>query len=270
MNNFKVGILQGRLSPSLNGRFQFFPEEWQKEFKTAKEIGFDSIEWLFDWVDFENNPIFNDKGRMEIEKNIRESGVKASSICADYYMEYVFTGNQAQKSIEVLKELVKAANITSEKLILIPLLEKNAPKSDEEKKEIILNIKKALPEAEKNGVRIAFETEMPKEELLEFLKSFNSESVGAYYDIGNATSYRFNCVEDIRSIKDRIFGIHAKDRKKGSAQSVILGEGDSDYPGCVEALKEVSFSGVIIMQAWRGQEYLEDAKNQLLFLKQYI
>lgn len=267
-NNLKIGIVQGRLSPSFGDRFQFFPKDWEREFFLAKNLGFNSIEWLFDWPEAVENSIIRVVGRKEIEKVVAETGVKVNSICADYYMKYRFTGSDTNNSLKVLSQLIEAAKITTERLILIPLLEQNAPKTNEEKDEIILNIKKVLPEAEKNGVRITFETEMNSPEILEFLKGFHSDAVGVYYDIGNATSYGFNCPEDIIKLGKYIFGIHAKDRKVNTTQSVLLGQGDADYKGCFDALKKVGFSGTIIMQAWRGEDYLGDAKKQLLFLKE--
>src|SRR3989344_5897794 len=109
MNTFDIGILQGRLSPSLDGRLQFFPKDWEKEFFIAKDIGFKSIEWLFDWPDFQKNPIFTEEGRIVIQKTMQDSGVKVSSICADYYMKHRFLGEEANKSIEVLNQLISVA-----------------------------------------------------------------------------------------------------------------------------------------------------------------
>ena len=270
MKTFSIGILQGRLSPSLDGRFQFSPEDWAKEFSIAKDMGSDAIEWLFDWVDFEKSPLLTQAGRDSIKEVAKSSGIAVSSICADYYMKYTLTGQEADDSVDILKKLIEAAEITSEKLILIPLLEKNAPKTKEEKSEIAANIKKVMPEAEKRGVKVAFETEMNAQEISDFLGEIGSENAGVYYDIGNATSYGFNCVEDIRALRSKVFGVHAKDRKVNDTQSKMLGEGDADYAGCFRSLQDIGFSGTLIMQAWRGENYLDDAKKQHAFLKNLL
>ncbi len=44
----RIGIMQGRLSVAREGRFQFFPLDWEAEFSRAKELGFDQIEWFLD------------------------------------------------------------------------------------------------------------------------------------------------------------------------------------------------------------------------------
>ncbi len=267
MTSFELGILQGRLSPSHDGRFQFFPKDWKAEFYAAKELGIDSIEWLFDWPEAGENPIITESGREEIKKVVQETGVQVSSVCADYYMKHRFTGEEAGESVAMLERLIDAATVTREKLILIPLLEGNAPKTEVEKNEIIFNITKALPRAEQKGVRIAFENEMPAGELLPFLEKFKSKHVGVYYDIGNGTSYGFDCPAEIKHLGSYVFGVHAKDRKVHTTQSVTLGTGDANYQACFAALAEQGFSGTVVMQAWRSQDYLEDAKQQYSFLK---
>src|SRR3989344_65288 len=265
-----IGILQGRLSPSENGRFQFSPTDWEQEFAKAKELGFSSIEWLFDFVCHETNTLLASGGAERIQAVAEETDVALNSICADYFMKYRFTGEDAKTSTEILRRLINvAAKLTKQKLILIPLLEGNAPKTDGEKREIVAKVAPLLSIAERLGVRLGFETEMDKNELSRFLELFPSPAVGIYYDIGNATSYGYDVPADIRFFGKRIFGVHAKDRRKGSTQSVYLGEGDADYEGCLSALRGIGFGGTIIMQAWRTADYLSDAERQLLFLKKY-
>ncbi len=268
--DMSIGILQGRLSPSRDGRFQFSPKKWEAEFAIAQKLGFTSIEWLVDFVDFSENALLSSSGRKAIANAVAETGVVVSSICADYFMKYRFTGADAPRSVEMLRVLADGAKETREKLILIPLLEDNAPKRNAEKNEIVSQIKAVLPYLEKKGVRIGFETEMSRGELTEFLDSFRSDIVGVYYDIGNATSYGCDVPGDIRFFGNRIFGVHAKDRKKRSTQSVLLGEGDAPYAETMRALTEIDFGGTIVMQAWRGQDFLEDARTQLSFLKKFL
>jgi len=55
------GVMQGRLSPPEDGRFQSFPRVgWRDEFPKAKAAGFDYIEWIDDGYGESVNPIFGD------------------------------------------------------------------------------------------------------------------------------------------------------------------------------------------------------------------
>jgi len=47
-----IGVMQGRLVPKYQGRYQAFPiGMWQDEFKVAKECGLDLIEFILDFND---------------------------------------------------------------------------------------------------------------------------------------------------------------------------------------------------------------------------
>jgi sugar phosphate isomerase/epimerase len=57
-----------------------------------------------------------------------------------------------------------------------------------------------------------------------------------------------------------------KDRKVDSEQSVLLGTGVADFDACFRALKEIEYQGAYTLQAWRGDEFLVDARAQLAFV----
>jgi L-ribulose-5-phosphate 3-epimerase len=265
------GILQGRLSHSDEGLFQFYPKNWQKEFYLAKELGFQAIEWLLDWPEWEQNDFLKPEKANEILKIVQDTGVSVNSVCADYLMKFRLDGTEAKQWVALTSALVKAAaRLTKNKLILIPMLEQNAYPTESEKDEFIKNLLPVVHEAESLGVRLGFETEMPVPHLVRFLDKFQSAAVGVYYDVGNCTSYGFDTATDIRDLGPRVFGVHLKDRKVHKTQSMTLGTGDANLKGVFESLAKIGFSGVPIMQAWRGEDYLQDAKVQLKVLKNLV
>jgi L-ribulose-5-phosphate 3-epimerase len=260
------GILQGRLSPSPDGRFQFFPPDWRKEFSVASRLGFSALEWLVDWPDWETNPFLDPSQEKDILR--ASDGVPINSVCGDYFMKYRLDGAGAAASERMAVRLVQAAaKLTRRKLLLFPMLEANAYKTEAEKARAAACLKSAVREAETLGVRIGFETEMPVKDLMGWLERLGSPAVGAYYDIGNCTSYGFDCPADLKALGKCVFGVHVKDRKKGSPQSVTLGTGDARIADCLKALKEIGFEGTPVLQAWRGEDYLKDATEQLAYLK---
>lgn len=268
----KIGVTQGRLSPRPEGeeRLQFFPSDWQSEFRVAREMGFDCVEWLFDWDKFGKNPFFREDHTEEIRSVSRASGVEALSTCSDYFMKYALVGRDPEI---VQKELIwqmRRASALGQNLILVPLLEDHAVKSEAEKQEIISVVTQAIHSAQDHKVRIAFETELPVAELIDFIDRFQNPRVGVYYDIGNSTSYGFDCPKDLEILSGRVSGVHIKDRKVGSTQSVVLGSGDADFKNCFVALSRIGYNGTYILQAWRGEDYLADAKKQLEFVRQII
>lgn len=269
----KIGTMQGRLSVPQNGLMQFFPHEWEEEFKTASILGFTHIEWLLDWRDWHKNPMVSDIEQLQEKLDLFrcDYGVSIRSICADYFMEHPLY-SLSNESFNLLKHLCRCsltAQKNDELIIVLPLLEKVAPRETKQFKEIIRMLTKLCRNGIKN--KLAFETELTALELKSFIDEARTTSgtsrIGVCYDIGNATSYGYDCPTEIAMLGDYIFDVHIKDRKIGSSQSVMLGNGDARLAGCFSILKKNNFCGPYILQAWRGGEYLVDAREQLMHCK---
>ena len=66
----EIGIMQGRLSPRIDGKIQAYPAgTWQKEFEIAQEIGYAAIEWIVE-KPVETNALMTTSGKKEIKKVI--------------------------------------------------------------------------------------------------------------------------------------------------------------------------------------------------------
>ncbi len=268
--SFPVALLQGRLSPDVENRYQFFPtSDWQAEFTQAKEIGFDGIEWLIDPKEWEHNPIFpNEDTHGEVLAQAQVLPI--TSVCAEWFMAVCIWEGDLESHRERIRSLFPVLEQTVNKLLLVPLLETHNIRPVAIQKKIVEVLKPLAPELEARGISIGFETELTAYELIQFLKLFESDAFGVYYDIGNCTSYGFNCSEDVRILGTRIKGIHVKDRKVHTTQALPLGKGDADYKGVFEALTEIGWKGTLVMQAWRGENYLDDARAQLHFVRSFF
>ena len=84
----RIAIMQGRLLPPTDGRFQCFPREgWPDEFALAAAAGLDAIEWIYDLHGADVNPIAADDGVASMKALSTQSGVLVRSLCADYFMD---------------------------------------------------------------------------------------------------------------------------------------------------------------------------------------
>ncbi len=266
--NNSIGIMQGRLSSSEGDRIQFFPDDWPAEFMLAKEMGFDHIQWFLD-VD----KLGSDPGDIwkSVDELTKVDEVRAVTPISSVDCGFFIISEDGQTISEKFKEMMAAmAGRLKTGVISVPLLEKNAPKSKEEKEKAWHLIDQLAAIAEPLKLNIALETEMPADELVTFIDSFNRSNVGVTYDIGNNTSYGFDCPAEIALLGSRILEVHLKDRKIGTTQSVLLGSGDGDFDGCFAVLARMSYTGAFTLQAWRTKDYLADAKNQLAFAREKL
>jgi hexulose-6-phosphate isomerase len=129
-------------------------------------------------------------------------------------------------------------------------------------------VRKAIPQAEKLGVRIAIEVVWNNfitkpEQLIQYVDEFKSPYVGAYFDCSNMIKYGVPSGEWIRRLGKRMLKFDFKGYSK-SKQWVPIGEGDEDWPEILKALGEVGYDGWTTAEVDGGGEAeLRDVYNRM-------
>ncbi len=270
--SIKIGVMQGRLSHPVHNTIQAFPENsWTEEFELAQKMGLDSIEWIFDT--FEKNPIMEKKFN-EINHLISKFCININSVCADYFMvNKLFNESEIniKKNLETLKQLAINCKNVGVKIIEIPLVDTSSLKSKKNKKELVRNLNKVLPEINNLGLIITLETDLPPKEFLNLLNMFKENIVFANYDTGNSASLGFNVNEELEILKDKIKNIHLKDRILNGI-TVPFGHGNTNFNDFFLMLKKIDYSGDLIIQGAREQGISPEHNcvKYLNFTKQYL
>ena len=262
--------MQGRLSPQLGNKIQAFPlDNWREEFWTAKEIGYNSIEWIVE-SPLELNPLLRFSGIEEINNCITSTGVKVDYVCADIFMENpIFDKENLENNLEILTNIITFGNKIGAKCVEIPFVDNSSLKGNFKNKNVSLQIKEVIPIANELGMQISLETDLQPKEFRDFILNFESDVIRANYDIGNSASLGFDTREEIRMIGEFIANVHIKDRKfMGS--TVPLGSGNANIPLALTLLSEIDYKGGITMQAAREVNNLDNAKRQLAQVKKYL
>lgn len=117
-------------------------------------------------------------------------------------------------------------------------------------------IKQLLPHAEKAGIVIAIEEVwnrflLSAPEFAEYVDSFQSPWVKAYFDVGNVVEYGFP-QEWIRELGNRIVKVHIKEYGKPKRFDYKLGEGEIDWPAVKQALQDVGYAGWVTAEVPMG------------------
>ncbi len=269
----KIGVMQGRLVPKYQGRYQAFPiGMWQDEFKVAKECGLDLIEFILDFNDADKNPLLKPGGVDEIVNISRDTGVSVKTICADYFMEAPLHSNDnkvVEESLKVLEKLLEAAKVLKITDIVIPCVDQSSLKTKEAVDEFVKQVAKIIPIIEKENINLSLETDLAPKPFIELLNKLNSKNISVNYDIGNSAALGFDSDKELELYGDRITDIHIKDRALGGGP-VILGEGNADFVKFFRKLKEFDYQGPFIMQAYRDDEGVEIFKSQLNWIEKYF
>lgn len=269
----EIGVMQGRLLPKYQGRYQAFPiGNWQNEFKIAQECGIDLIEFILDYNDAEDNPLLSNNGVKLIKNLKKETGISVKTICADYFMEaplHSIDKSISKKSFEVLERLVQVASKLEVTDIVIPCVDQSSLKTEHAINIFVSQVSKVIRRIEKEDINLSLETDLPPEPFVKILNKFNSKNITVNYDIGNSASLGFDSDDELDAYGDRISDIHIKDRVLHGGP-VILGEGNADFDKFFNKLKSFDYQGPFIMQAYRDEEGVEIFKKQLQWVKKFI
>jgi hexulose-6-phosphate isomerase len=226
--NSRIGFMQGRFSPIIDGRIQSFPWGcWENELLLAKEIGIQLMEWTIDSKQIEINPILLPENPPWVSKSDEVKEIHRNTIVG---MEFI-----------------------GSKILVIPLVDNSSILNDEIELnffEFISNMEKSLRE---HDVKIAIESDFHPTELSNFISRLDPELVGINYDIGNSASLGFSYSEELKLYGDRVINVHVKDRKLGGT-TVPLGTGNADLPRTIQFLEEIGYEGNYILQTARAQD----------------
>lgn len=257
IQNNSIGIMQGRLSPPLNGMIQSFPKDtWRDEFNIASEVGFDAIEIIFDGPD---NPLFNPEGAQEIRQLADDSNIKISSISNDYSMFFPLFGETRKKSLKTILQLIKRCSSINIPRVGISFEDNSSILNELHRNQAIENMKVILQLAEELDIIITIETFLMGYNLELFIDQVGSENLKVNFDTGNSCAYGEDSPAAIKKLGKLIGGIHIKDRKRLFGTTVELGKGDTNLKGCFQAMKDIGYAGTIIIQGARGSDDIATA-----------
>lgn len=273
-NTPPIGIMQGRLSPRYNNRYQSFPPKtWKQEFATAGRLGFDCIEFIYDFENYEDSPLVTEDGLGMIQDLVNETGVKVRSICADYFMKFPLhsgTPEERKQRIDKLTRLIQMSSRISVRDITVPCVDDSSLKVEEDKKQLISSLRECLPIAEQCGIKVNLETDLAPRPFAELLEAIKNPAIRINYDIGNSASLGYDPAEEIGAYGRQISVLHIKDRVLRGG-SVRLGTGNADFWKVFTELSKIGFNGIFIMQAARAETFeaeLQFVSEQLAFARQ--
>ena len=269
----KIGVMQGRLLPKYQGRYQAHPiGYWEDEFEIAASLGVDLIEFILDYNDFEENPLMSASGCKKIIEIANQSDVKVKTICADYFMDAPLHStdlNVATLSAAVLRELIINSRTIGVTDIVLPLVDQSSVRDSESQDQFIRAIEPFLPYLDENNMNLNLETDLDPTAFKSLLNQINSDRVTVNYDTGNSAGLGYDPEQEFAAYGDRITDIHIKDRVRNGF-SVCLGQGSADFTQIFKCVQNCGYSGPFIMQAFRDDDGLEIFKTQLTWLRSLI
>lgn len=268
------GVMQGRLLPKYKEKFQAHPiGNWYKEFSLAAKLDFDCIEFIFDFDQYDINPLLSDKGLKEIVYHSRLNNIYVKSVCADYFMEspiFIEKTEIRDKNLKIFEKLIRNVSQIGVTDIVLPLVDNSSVLNNDVKQSSAIEfIRELVKNCGDNNVNICLETDLPPDDFLKFISSMNVKNIKVNYDTGNSASLGYDFVEEFNAYGELITNIHIKDRKF-SKGSIELGQGDFNFKNFFKYLSSMEYKGIFILQAYRGEDALSSIIPQLKYIKSII
>ena len=273
MERHRVGIMQGRLSPPIDGKVQSFPSaSWREEFALAAECEFELLEWVFDAADWERNPLMTAEGRTEIAALSKTHAVAVPIVCADYFMDRPLTSPTEAVRAEardVLADLIRSGSSIGISRVELPLIGAGSLADAAAARMAVELFRDIRPLLESSHVDLLLEVDLAPNLVGSLFRSIESQRICLNYDTGNSAYWGFDPREEFASYGQLIRNVHVKDVTKND-YTVALGKGEVDFDLSFTLLKEAGYTGDFVLQAARGEDDLAVAREYASFTRRYI
>ncbi len=228
----------------------------------AKDLGFDAIELCIASEGVLTQDITQSQCE-DIVATAKKIGIEISSVASGQSWSWSPSANDPEIRKRIIDFTCKALNVTkwlgADAYLFVPgavdvffLPDGEVVPYDVCYERAADAVKQILPTAEETGVAIGIENVWNKFllsplEMRDFIDSFDSDSVGCYFDVGNVLLTGFPD-QWIRILGSRIKRVHIKDFKLsvGTAEGFVdLLEGDVDFDSVKKALAEIGYDGYV-------------------------
>ena len=236
----KIGIIQGRLSPPIEG-FQDTPTDWQREFNLLPKLGLNHIEWIVTKESFDNNPIFTEE----------LNDYSISSICADNLVDERISETDFLE--ENLNPICKAAIKNKIKTITIPILEDSNLSNWKKREKFTLEMQEFSQRYKK--LNFSFEIEDQMDVIADII--YMGENFYLTYDTGNMTTVGADHEVYLHMFIEKINNVHLKDRNLEN-QTVEPLTGATDFVKIFDKLSELGYNGLYPLQTAREDAGMEE------------
>lgn len=235
----------------------------ETRFGLAKRAGFDGVEI---------GPLGSEEQRLEIKQLAANNGIELCSVMNGKHWSHPLSDadatvreesrNAVQTSLETA-EAIGADTVLLVAAVVNPKItyEQAYQRSQEE-------IKKLLPIAKDKGLTIGIENVWNKFllspiEFARYLDEFESDSVSAYFDVGNIVAYGFP-QHWIRSLDSRISKVHVKGFNANEHRfTYLIEECTIDWNEVMSALSDVGYNDYMTAELPVGADDPEGTFHQI-------
>lgn len=224
-------------------------------FKRLKELGIDGIQ-LDDWDGAAQNQTMTEPyvQSLYLEESARTGvelvGMAGNSLGREGGMIHSMDTPQGQSCWKTFTSALDACSAMKVPVYLAPAFFAGFPRTQADRRNIVLRMKDACRYALGNGVQVTLESIFPAEQLHRIWNEIQMPNFGIYYDTQNPVTYAgIDVPADIRGIgPGKIVQIHVKDGCDCIQGSQHLGVGETDFFRSAQAIRDIGYDGWIVLE----------------------
>lgn len=235
----------------------------------------------FEGVELSGGALNSPEGVAERKAALRDSPVRASSICGGCPAELVHPDSKRRQACaDALKRhLDYAAELGAVGPITVPIFNQNdrvpdlspwKTRAQMEKDLLLAMLQTLVPHAEQAGAAILLEplnryesNALPRQQDgAEIVRALNSRGVRLMSDVFHMHIEETNSPQTLRDVADCIGHVHLADNTRKEP-----GSGDIDFRAIMAALKEIGFTGYMAFECGLSAPAAEALPRSVAFLK---
>jgi hexulose-6-phosphate isomerase len=163
------------------------------------------------------------------------------------------SGAARRARLDTLRRVVEACGALGIGLLVLPLVDEGRLRDENDGAALREGLAALAPALDAADVVVAFESDLPPEDLAGWIAAYPQRRFGVNYDIGNSASLGFDPAAEIAAYGARIVNVHVKDRRRGGT-TVPLGSGDAELRGVFRLLRRAGYRGQLILQTARAAD----------------
>lgn len=231
------------------------PSGMEGVFKVAAELGYDGVEVVYDDSNYSPDRL-SKKDRDHLVEVAQELGLSIPSVATGVFWKYdLASTSESERSIALQllrKGLELAADLGAKTLLVVPTVARSRTSFKATYSLALSAIVEASRWAEDLNMKIGLENVWNRFlydplSFRRFIEETGSESVGFYFDVGNALELA-PYEHWVEVLGDRFVMVHAKDydfQSRGPRGFRLVGEGSVDWPGFISGLRSAGYDGFL-------------------------
>jgi sugar phosphate isomerase/epimerase len=186
--------------------------------------------------------------------------------------------NSNPRAVIYAVEAIKCARNLGANVVLLALLRRGFPATDEEYERVILALKEVAPYAAEDGIALGLECSGSADDQLRIIKGVDHPAVMIYYDVYNAMHFGFAPLQEIPKLGDTICEFHIKNGRnrmrvniEGMDHPRISGAKieNFNHPALAAAIKATGYKGWLTLESpILSDEPLEDVRDNVAYVRE--